>query len=667
MTASELITQATLDSRASWEALMEIKLKELYDLFQMSSDNIIAELNRLSIDGKIPPYRLKALYNNIQSEMQALRIAMNRKVKSMMSRSINAGIEDQILTLDKLKLKDLFTGKANLGTSSMNADGSISKYNRELSTYVESMWGQINTNAMEFLMRYEFSGEMLSTKIWNITRNAERALRQSISMAVLEGRSSAELSRSIRGFLNEPNRLYRRVTKDGRLVLSNAAKGYHPGQGVYRSSYKNAMRLARTEINRAYTEGALRYGATKPWIDGYYWRVGSGNPCPICSDANGQFYLKSEATGIPSHPHCYDEQTELYTSDGWKFFKDLNGNEKILSLNPKTFDLKWQKKWENIVADYDGEMVNFNSMNLSLSVTPDHNMFVGKRSDAKDRKFKSFRMVRADKIIKDDDLYRSSKWIGKKQEYIQIGDKQIESKLFCKFMGWWLSEGCVTKRKGYNCWQIVISQFKHVEQLKNDLSELSEHYKLNWFDGGLRIYDKDLGKYLEQFGKSYQKFIPDEIKGLSPNYLKAFLEAYNLGDGSMRKPKDYKGGDFKVEKTYYTTSKRLADDLGELMLKIGHHPSFYLQKSKGVTTKHKNGEYTSNHDVWRIRECYSQHASTYKITKSQYKGKIYDVALPEFHTLYIRRNGKVVWSGNCMCYWEMHIAEEKLIPLKDAA
>ena len=32
------------------------------------------------------------------------------------------------------------------------------------------------------------------------------------------------------------------------------AQAYHPGQGVYRSSYQNAMRMARTEINSAYRE-----------------------------------------------------------------------------------------------------------------------------------------------------------------------------------------------------------------------------------------------------------------------------------------------------------------------------------------------------------------------------------------------------------------------------
>lgn len=69
------------------------------------------------------------------------------------------------------------------------------------------------------------------------------------------GMSAQSLSREVRSCLLEPNKLFRRVRdKYGNLTLSKAARMYHPGQGVYRSSYKNAMRLTRTEINMAYRQ-----------------------------------------------------------------------------------------------------------------------------------------------------------------------------------------------------------------------------------------------------------------------------------------------------------------------------------------------------------------------------------------------------------------------------
>lgn len=55
--------------------------------------------------------------------------------------------------------------------------------------------------------------------------------------------------------------MIRRVRdKHGLLQLSKRAKAFHPGQGVYRSSYKNARRLTATENNIAYrTADYLRY------------------------------------------------------------------------------------------------------------------------------------------------------------------------------------------------------------------------------------------------------------------------------------------------------------------------------------------------------------------------------------------------------------------------
>ena len=69
------------------------------------------------------------------------------------------------------------------------------------------------------------------------------------------------MSRDLRGYLQQPDKLFRRVRDAyGALRLSQAAKAYHLGRGVYRSSYKNARRLAATETNIAYyTADYLRW------------------------------------------------------------------------------------------------------------------------------------------------------------------------------------------------------------------------------------------------------------------------------------------------------------------------------------------------------------------------------------------------------------------------
>jgi hypothetical protein len=52
--------------------------------------------------------------------------------------------------------------------------------------------------------------------------------------------------------MKNPDTLFRRVRNaQGRLIASQAMREYHPGRGTYKSAYKNAMRLARTNTNMA--------------------------------------------------------------------------------------------------------------------------------------------------------------------------------------------------------------------------------------------------------------------------------------------------------------------------------------------------------------------------------------------------------------------------------
>lgn len=146
--------------------------------------------------------------------------------------------------------------------------------NKEQDTFVKEVLNQAGINDLDSLTpsavhRYfnnheqalasfqkrKIGGLGLSQRVWNYAENArlETQLGVSISSAISEGKSASELAKEVKQYLNEPNKLFRRVRdKFGVLRLSKPAKKYHPGAGVYRSSYRNALRLARNEINMAY-------------------------------------------------------------------------------------------------------------------------------------------------------------------------------------------------------------------------------------------------------------------------------------------------------------------------------------------------------------------------------------------------------------------------------
>lgn len=96
---------------------------------------------------------------------------------------------------------------------------------------------------------------------WKYTGQFRDEIELGLDVGIRQGRSADEMSRDLRGYLQQPEKLFRRVRDAyGVLRLSQAAKAYHLGRGVYRSSYKNARRLAATETNIAYhTADYLRW------------------------------------------------------------------------------------------------------------------------------------------------------------------------------------------------------------------------------------------------------------------------------------------------------------------------------------------------------------------------------------------------------------------------
>lgn len=174
---------------------------------------------------------------------------------------------------------------------------------------VVSQWKQPNLNALEAFQARKIAGMGLSKRVWALTNTAKQELELALDLGIGEGKSAAELSRDIRKYLNEPNKLFRRVRDEkGILRLSKAAKMYHPGRGVYRSSYKNALRLTQTEINMAYHSADHERWSQTDWIIGVRVSLSNNhtlNGIPfhdICNDVKGVYPKDFKFIGW--HPKC---------------------------------------------------------------------------------------------------------------------------------------------------------------------------------------------------------------------------------------------------------------------------------------------------------------------------------------------------------------------------
>ena len=159
-------------------------------------------------------------------------------------------------------------------------------------------------------------GLQASAAIWQ--QNAKKEIEIIIQNGVKEGKSPNAIATSIRGYLLEPNRYEQSVLnkKTGKLERSDAAKEYKPGQGVYRSSYKNALRMARTEMTAAYRAAEWESYQNNPLIKAYEIRLSSNHTTKrtvkgksvvepltdICDKLTGVYPKTFKWTGW--HPQC---------------------------------------------------------------------------------------------------------------------------------------------------------------------------------------------------------------------------------------------------------------------------------------------------------------------------------------------------------------------------
>ena len=199
-------------------------------------------------------------------------------------------------------------------------------------------WFSRNRDAMDafFKRKSEYGGLNLSQKVWKYTSQFKEEMELALSASLGRGDSAATVSRRVRQYLQEPDKLFRRVRdEEGNLQLSKRAAAYHPGRGEYRSSYRNAMRLARTETNMAYRAADCERWSDIPFVVGMEVRR-SNHPfaCSVCEALAGKYPKDFKFVGWHPQCRCYivpvlaDEKERMAYHkamlngedvEGWKF------------------------------------------------------------------------------------------------------------------------------------------------------------------------------------------------------------------------------------------------------------------------------------------------------------------------------------------------------------
>lgn len=176
----------------------------------------------------------------------------------------------------------------------------------------------------------------VSTRVWNGTTLHQ--METAVEGGLMEGWGASRMATHLKQFLNEPDVYYRRFrikvgeTEDGVIYgrkwkkrvlqpdgtsrwVDDDPKKYHPGTGVYRSSYKNALRYAGTTTNIAYRTADYERYQDFEFVLGIEIRTSENNHTEpdICDLLAGKYPKDFKWTGW--HPNCRCYQVPILADE----------------------------------------------------------------------------------------------------------------------------------------------------------------------------------------------------------------------------------------------------------------------------------------------------------------------------------------------------------------
>ena len=368
-----------------------------------------------------------------------------------------------------------------------------------------------------------------------------------------------------------------------------------------------------------------------------------------------------------SRVFCYDAETDVLTSEGWKPWPEVDGTELFATLHPSTDELEYQHADERFIGAYEGPMYRVQSEQVDLLVTADHRMWVRPEDTRARRRGEEPFGIRLARDLEGKRVayQKTARWAGQEEGVVEIdgterswsrpddGGTTVRTyapatfplRAFAKFLGWWLAEGSLNRH------QIVIAQSPGPKQdeIRAVVEDLGlKAYVPKTHPVSVRTSNVALRDYLADCGATAPtKRVPPLVGTWGPETIREFLDAFVAGDGSRRKD-----GNHSV---IYTTSRGMADDLQVLAIKAGWSANVRVDDRTGLERVMPSGQRFRN-----ARPCY-----VVSLVKTRtrplvnhnraggprqdgwqwYKGTVHCVRVPN-GLLFVRRNGKPCVSGN---------------------
>ena len=340
--------------------------------------------------------------------------------------------------------------------------------------------------------------------------------------------------------------------------------------------------------------------------------------------------------------HCLSDDTEILTAKGWKLIGNVKEGEKVYSLNMVSGTLEQSKVVNTVSKKSEGIAISMRGQSVDLLMSLKHNVVhvedgVLKKSLAEDLVGKKIRVPKSVKT---------------QQVFDETGYDYSEGFI----TGFALGNGTVYhKKQSGNRGLTVCKGGKKSEvaldKFKSACAVVYPNNKIHTFTRIATTLELDGKNVYEDFqtllsNSAIHKELPSNLFNQPLDFLKGVFDGLLYSDGNILN----RSGGLK----FYTSSKHLADGFQELCLILGYSATVSEsnrigQISEGIDSLGKPYKITTKNLSYTCHVNLNRNSPTLKqpLKEVQYNGVFKCVTLDTNGTIYVRRNGKAVWTGNC--------------------
>lgn len=350
---------------------------------------------------------------------------------------------------------------------------------------------------------------------------------------------------------------------------------------------------------------------------------------------------------------CFDDQTEVMTrTRGFVRFEDLLGCEEVATLNLDTEEWEWQAPTAHVRNWHDGDMYHFHSQKIDVMVTPGHCMLIKNRTRGEWDEVPAEDFERGNWQFR-----RGCKWQGEDATTITVpkvstthpwavgnDSNMFPAVQFMRFMGWYLAEGSCSGTRVQVAQEETSAYYEEIVEVVESLGFRAARRRK-----GVEFSSIHLSAYVKSLGRSWEKYIPDELRGLAKGLLEELLLAYWRGDGTFGDGRAWRAAGFPLCAS--TASKQLASDITEVAMKCGYAAMFSEWDRIGRAADfgtHLGVHRHMQYNIGLSKNWYPHYRTV--PDRVHYTGHTYCVRVPN-GTILVRRNGRVGWHHNCHEGW----------------